>query len=62
MTKDSFLDLYSQIRPFIIRSNTQFREAISVENSLQYYLVDEGRYRTVAHAFGISRASISLIG
>ena len=64
MTKDSLLNLCSQIRPFIIKSNTQFREAISVEKQLAvtlYYLVDEGRYRKVANAFGISRASVSLI-
>ena len=40
------------------------REPISVEKQIAvtlYYLMDEGRYRKVANAFGISRASVSII-
>ena len=43
---------------------THQRVPISVEKQLAvtlYYLADEGRYRKVANAFGISRSSVSII-
>lgn len=43
--------------------STRMRRRISVETQVAvtlYYLSDEGRYRKVANAFGISRSSVSI--
>lgn len=64
MSKENFMRLCQQIRPFIEKESTHMREPISVEKQIAvtlYYLMDEGRYRKVANAFGISRASVSII-
>ena len=64
MSKDSFTELCTQLRPFIEKKTTKMRVPISVETQVAvtlYYLSDEGRYRKVANAFGISRSSVSII-
>lgn len=64
MSKKTFFSLCSLLRPFLEGQHTFFREPISVEKKVAvtlYYLAEEGRYRKVANAFGISRASVSII-
>ena len=64
MSKESFDKLCFLLKPFIEKQNTHLRKSISVEKQgavVLYYLMDEGRYRKVANAFGISRSSVSLI-
>jgi hypothetical protein len=64
MSKPGFTKLCNLLKPFIERKVTNMRTPISVEKQLAitlYYLSDEGRYRKVANAFGISRSSVSLI-
>ena len=54
MSKESFMKLCAV---------AHLRFPISVEKQLAvtlYYLADEGRYRKVANAFGISRFSVSI--
>ena len=63
MSKDSFMMLCNQLRPLLEKQTTSMRSPISVEKQVAvtlYYLADEGRYRKVANAFGISRAAVSL--
>ena len=46
------------------QKSTRMRRPISVETQMAvtlYYLSDEGRYRKVANAFGISRSSVSIL-
>ena len=64
MSRDSFFELCEEVRPFLEKQTTNMRVPISVEKQLAvtlYYLADEGRYRKVANAFGISRAAVSII-
>ena len=64
MSKDSFIELCTQPRPFIEKETTKMRVPISVETQVGvtlYYLSDEGWYRKVANSFGISRSSVSII-
>lgn len=64
MSKESFFNLCNQLRPFLEKKHTNMRGPISVEKQVAvtlYYLSDEGRYRKVANAFGISRAAVSVI-
>lgn len=52
------------LRPFLLKECTQMRQPISVETQVAaflYYISDEGRYRKTANAFGISRASVSIL-
>ncbi len=62
MCRTSFFNLCDQVRPYLTRQVTNMRIPISVEKQVAitlYYLSDEGRYRKVANAFGISRAAVS---
>ena len=55
--------LCDEIRPYIQKQTTQMRQPLSVETQVGitlYYLSDEGRYRKVANAFGVSKPSISV--
>ena len=64
ISKPGFTKLCNLLKPLIERKVTNMRTPISVEKQLAitlYYLSDEGRYRKVANAFGISRSSVSLI-
>ena len=64
MQRDTFFKLCSELRPFIERQTTNMRQPIDVEKQVAvtlYYLSDEGRSRKTANAFGISRASTSII-
>ena len=51
MSKENFVRLCEQIRPFIEKESTHMREPISVEKQIAvtlYYLMDEGRYLKVS--------------
>ena len=64
MSKNSFLLLCNKLRPFLEKQTTNMRQSISVEKKIAvtlYYLADEGRYRKVANAFGISRSAVSKV-
>ncbi len=64
MSRKSFFELSTELRPYIERETTHMRTPISVETQvaiLLYYLADEGRMRKVANSFGVSRASCSII-
>ncbi|XP_022796273.1 protein ANTAGONIST OF LIKE HETEROCHROMATIN PROTEIN 1-like [Stylophora pistillata] len=64
MSHPTFMELCEDLRPLLERKSTRMRRPISVETQIAvtlYYLSDEGRYRKVANAFGISRSSVSII-
>ena len=64
MSHPTFMELCEDLRPLLERKSTRMRRPISVETQMAvtlYYLSDEGRYRKVANAFGISRSSVSII-
>ena len=64
MSHPTFMELCEDLRPQLERKSTRMRRPISVETQMAvtlYYLSDEGRYRKVANAFGISRSSVSII-
>eukprot|EP00794_Sanderia_malayensis_P002264 gene2264-2597_t len=64
MSQDNFLNLCQELRPFLQKQQANMHIAISVEKQVAvflYYISDEGMYRKVANAFGISRAAVSLI-
>ena len=57
------MKLCDELRPYIEKQTTQMKEPISVKTQVGitlYYLSDEGRYRKVANAFGVSKSSISM--
>ena len=63
MTKRTFMGLCDELRPFPQRTDTTMRKAIDVETQVAitlYYLADEGRYRKVSNAFGVSRSTVSV--
>ncbi len=64
MSKENFFKLCDEIRPYLIKQRTAMREPLSVEKQVAvtlYYLADEGRYRKVGNAFGISRSTVSVV-
>ena len=64
MSRDNFLKLCQQLRPFLIKQVTRFRKPIEVEKQLAitlYYLADEGRFRKVSNAFGVAKSTVSVI-
>ena len=64
MTRNTFMTLTEQLRPFLEKRTTAMREPISVEAQLAitlYYLSDEGRFRKVANSFGVGKSSVSII-
>ena len=64
MTKNTFMELCEELRGHLQKNDTHLREALDVETQVGitlYYLSDEGRYRKVANAFGVSRSSVSLM-
>lgn len=64
MSRVSFFNLASLLRPHVEGQVTVMREPVSVETQLAvtlYYLSDEGRLRKVTNAFGLSRSCCSII-
>ena len=63
MSRSTFNELCDELRPLHERQSTRMRNPLSVQTQVAvtlYYLSDEGRYRKVANAFGISRSSVSI--
>ena len=63
MTKKTFMEPCDKLRPFLQRTDTTMGKAIDVETQVAitlYYLTDEGRYRKVGNAFGVSRSTVSI--
>ena len=64
MSRDTFLILCEELRPFIEKQATNMRLPVEVERQVAsslYYLSDEGRIRKTANAFGLSHQLISVI-
>ena len=62
MSKETFMSLCDELRPFLQKQSTAMRDALPVETQVAarlYYLTDEGRFRKVAKAFGIGKSSVS---
>lgn len=56
MSKENFLKLCNELRPYIQKKSTHMRSSISVDKHLAvtlYYLSDEGRLRKSANTFGL---------
>ena len=59
-----FLVLCEELRPYIERQRSSFREPVSVETQVAvtlYYLADEGRIRKISNAFGLGKSTVSTI-
>ena len=64
MSRASFFNLVSMLRPFIEKEVTVMRTPVPPETQVAitlYYFSDEGRLRKVANAFGISRSYLSIV-
>ena len=64
MSKPTFDKLCGELKPLLEKQATCMRSPVSVEKQVAialYYLADEGHLRKVANAFGVSRASVSII-
>lgn len=64
MRRENFDKLCDELRPHLRKQRTVMRSPIDVERQVAatlYYLSDEGRLRKTANAFGLSRASTSII-
>ena len=64
MSRDTFLILCEELRPFIEKQATNMRLPVDVERQVAsslYYLSDEGRIRKTTNAFGLSCQVISVI-
>ena len=64
MSRESFLVLCQQLEEHLIKRNTRFRKAVSVQEQVAltlYYLSDEGRLRKTANAFGLGKSTVSAI-
>ena len=64
MSRDTFLILCEELRPFIEKRATNMRLPVDVERrvaSSLYYLSDVGRIPKTANGFGLSRQVISVI-
>ena len=64
MTKNSFYTLCDELQPFTRRQITIMRLPVDVEKQVAltlYYLLDEGRLRKTANAFGLSRSCVSIV-
>ena len=58
MNRESFLVLCQQLEEHLIKRNTRFRKAVSVQEQVAltlYYLPDEERLRKTANAFGLEK-------
>ena len=64
MSQKSFHKLCTELRPYLEKQSTRFRDPVSVEKqvaSTLYYLADEGRLRKVSNVFGIGKSTVSKI-
>ena len=61
MSRSTFLYLCNEIRTEIIKKDTEMRPAISVEKRVAltlWFMATNADYRTIAHLFGVSKASV----
>lgn len=64
MSKDWFIGLGEELRPYIKGETTNMRLPVGVLKKVActlYYLSDERRLRKTANAFGLSRSTVSVI-
>ena len=64
MSRESFLVLWQQLEEHLIKRNTRFRKAVSVQEQIALtlqYLSDEGRLRKTANAFGLGKSTVSAV-
>ena len=64
MSRNTFLILCEELRPFIQKKARNMRLPVDVERQVAsslHYLIDEGRIPKTANSFGLSRAVISII-
>ena len=64
MCKVNFLQLYSELQPYIEKKATNMHMPVEVERQIAvtlYYLSDEERLHKTANAFGLSRSQVSII-
>ena len=64
VSRANFYKLCEELRPYLQKQTTVMRSPIDVERQIAvtlYYLSDGGRLRKTANAFGLSRASVSII-
>ena len=64
MSQESFEKLYTELRPYIQKNKTRFRDPISVKKqvaAILYYLADEDSMRAMANSFGIGKSTVSKI-
>ena len=57
VSKETFLYLCNQLRPFIARDDTKLRQAVSTEKRVAitlWCLATNSDYGTVGHLFGVS--------
>ena len=64
MSRENFYRLCDELRPFVTRKTINMRAPVSVEMQVAvtlYYLLDSGRIRKTANAFGIATCTVSRI-
>ena len=64
MSQETFTYLCNQLRPRIMRRNSRFHTAISVEQSVAitiWCLATPCEYRTIGHLFGVARSTICVV-
>lgn len=64
MTRETFQLVCSELRPYIERQNTRFRQPISVEARVAvtvWKLATNVEYRTIAALFGIGHSTVGEI-
>ena len=64
MSVESFLVLCQQLQEYLIKRNTRFRKAVSVQHQVAltlYCLSDDGRLRKTANSFGLEKSTVSAI-
>ena len=64
MSKDTFDALCSELRPYVQRKDTKFRQAITVEGRVAvtiWRLATNAEYRTISQLFGIGRSTVGEI-
>ena len=64
MSQRTFVHLCNEIRPEIVRQDTRFRHAISVEKRVAitlWRLATNGDYRSIGHMFGVAKGTVCVI-
>ena len=64
MSRESFSVLCQQLEEHLIKRNTTFRKAVSVQEQVAltlYYLSAEERLRNTANAFGLGKSTVSMV-